>query len=211
SHISAQPNATAQHKEKNTVINFNASNHGAGGGGPSTADALESTTYQATLIAAQMYKNNKYQSEELTNQITLIWDTGLVMETDEGEEVPVYIYDTFINFSFNEKAKLTSRLKALGFEISPTTNVQLKINGASNLDELEHTKLGRDARKAVEAWEINGENVFGREALVTVEVVERNDRKYANVTNASPPMRSPAGGKVKARPATNEAPAGAPV
>lgn len=190
------------------MITTTAGQLGAGGGN-STANVLEAGTYPCTLTAAEMYKNFKYQSEEETTQITLIWDTGHTVESESGEDIPVYIYDSFINWTFNEKAKLTERLTALGFTgVNAKTPIGIDLGGLKSFDELENIRNGREARKSVEAWEVNGENVFGREALITIDI---NDKGYPRVKQVSAPIKQPAGNKLKARTAINEAPAGAPL
>ena len=62
----------------------------------------EPGTYECTLTGASAYRNNLYQSEDTRPELTLIWDTGLVAEKDDGEEAPVLIYDSYLNISRND-------------------------------------------------------------------------------------------------------------
>lgn len=183
-------------------LNLSGSDYKGGAGG---AKLEEAGTYPCTLIGASAYQNNKYQSDELTHQVTLIWDTGYIGENDDGEEVPVLIYDAWINLSLNEKAKLISRFAALlGGKLDAET-AQVNIKGITSLDALQHWK---DGRTTIDGITVNGEEMFGKEALVTVIL---NDAGYPKVTQVAPPVRqAPAGGRMKKAAAT-EAPAGAPV
>jgi len=173
-----------------------------GGGGGVQLD--QPGTYPCTLKGASVYKNNLYQSEETRPEITLIWDTGLVGENNDGEEVPVYVYDSFINLSLNEKAKFVNRLTALmGGTLDPET-ARLNIGGVTDLNSLPHRK---DGRTEVTSLTLNDEDLFGKEALITVTI----DGDWAKVTNASPPVNAAAGtGKLKRKAAPAAAPAGAP-
>src|SRR5690625_4560562 len=183
-------------------INLNGKDFKGGAGG---AKLEEAGTYPCTLIGASAYQNNKYQSDELTNQITLIWDTGYIGENDDGEEVPVYIYDAWINLSLNEKAKLISRFRALLGGTLDAETAQVNIKGITSLDALQHWKEGRTT---VEGITVNDTDLFGLEALVTVEI---NDAGYPKVTQVAPPVKSAPGGKKMKPRATAEVPAGAPV
>lgn len=162
-------------------------------------------TYPVTLKAARMYLNNEYQSEETMVQISLIWDTGLVAEKEDGTDVDLLIFDDWIRFSLNEKANLTKRLAALmGHGFNPeTAKADLELaDGVGSLDDLKHW---REGRTDVLKFDVNGESIFGKEAIVTIT---HNDKGYVKVTNVSAPVKSPATGRVKAK---NAAPAGAPV
>lgn len=173
-----------------------------GGGGGVQLD--QPGTYPCTLKGASVYKNNLYQSEETRPEITLIWDTGLVGENDDGEEVPVYVYDSFINLSLNEKAKLINRLTALVGGNLQADTARLNLGGVTDLHSLPHRKEGRID---VTSLMLNDEEMFGREALITVAI----DGDWAKVTNASPPVNTAAGtGKLKRKVEPAAAPAGAP-
>ena len=165
---------------------------------------LDEGTYEVTLKAANMYKNNKYQSEELTNQISLVWDTGLLFETDAGREVEAAINDSFINFTLNEKATLVKRLKALlgaGFD-PETAEVEIELEGVDNLDDLKHW---REGRATVTKFVVNGENLFGKAAIVTLVHTKKGDKTYANVDNVSAPVQA------RKTAVKRQAPAGAPL
>lgn len=186
------------------MITINGSNFNSGG----KSVTLDPGTYPCTLRGANMYMNNKYQSEETQRQITLIWDTGFTAENEDGEEVDAIIYDSFLNFSFNEKATLTSRVASLiGAFDARTAEIGIKLDGINTFDELKHFK---DGRVDVTDFVVNGQNLFGREVLVTII---HNDKGYAKVTSVSAPIAAaPAGGKLRPRAATAaaEAPAGVP-
>lgn len=172
-----------------------------GGGGGVQLDTPG--TYPCTLKAASVYKNNLYQSEETRPEITLIWDTGLIGENNDGEEVPVYVYDSFINLSLNEKAKLINRLTALMGGTLDATTARLNLGGVTDLHSLPHRKEGRID---VTSLTLNEQEMFGKEALITVTI----DGEWAKVTNASPPVNaSAAAGKFKRK--ANDVPAGAPI
>lgn len=161
---------------------------------------LDPGTYEVTLKGATMYKNNLYQSDELTEQITLIYDTGLLIETKDGKEVDALIYDAWLKFSLNEKANLVKRLSALlGPSFNPEdAEVEIDLDGISHLSDLKHWK---DGRTTVTKFVVNGENVFGKSAIVTLT---QNEKGYAKVTNISAPLQK--------RPAPKRAaPAGVPV
>ena len=164
-------------------------------------------TYPCTLKGARMYLNNEYESDKTMAQISLIWDTGLIAEKDDGTEVDLLIYDDYIRWSLNEKANLTKRFTAIfGHSYEPeTAQVFLKLaDGVQSLDDLKHW---REGRTDVLEFTVNGDNVFGREALVTIV---HNAKGYVKVTNVSAPAKAPASGRVKVRQAA-EAPEGAPV
>lgn len=189
-------------------MEFSGSDYQGKGGGFVT---LEDGTYPVTLKAARMYKNNEYGKDpddpaNLMVQIGLIWDTGLVVENDDGEDVEAVIFDDWIRFSLNEKANLVKRLAAImgaGFD-PETAKVRLELeDGITSLDDLPYW---REQKVGVTTFELNGETVFGREALVTIAA---NDKGYSKVTNISSPPKA-GGGKAKARPKAAP-PAGAPV
>lgn len=171
-------------------------------GGGTSVKLDEPGTYPCTLVGASAYLNNKYQSEEVVPQVTLIWDSGYTAENDDGQEVPVLIYDAWLLLSLNEKSNLVKRLTALaGGTLDPET-ADLELGGINSLDQLTHWKEGRTD---VERLVLNGEELFGKEALVTVTI---NDKGYPKVTGVTAPLKSgKAGGKLKPR----SAPAGAPV
>lgn len=186
------------------MITLNGSNFNSSG----KSVTLDPGTYPCTLRGANMYMNNKYQSEETQRQITLIWDTGFTAENEDGEEVDAIIYDSFLNFSFNEKAKLTERVASLiGAFDARAAAIGIKLDGISNFDELTHFK---DGRTDVTDLLVNDKNLWGLEALVTIV---HNDKGYAKVTSVTAPIAAaPQGGKLRPRAAAAavEAPLGIP-
>jgi len=171
-------------------------------GGTAGAKLDEPGTYECTFIGASAYLNQKYQSEEVVPQLTLIWDSGYMAENDDGEEVPVLIYDAWLLLSLNEKANLVKRLTALAGGTLDPEQANLSLPGIKSLDDLTHWKDGRTDTALV----LNGEDLAGRTALVTVTI---NEKGYPKVTGVTAPLKGgKPGGKLKAR-AT--APAGAPL
>lgn len=169
-----------------------------GGGG---VRLEEPGTYECTLVGASAYRNNLYQSEETRPEITLVWDTGLIDTNDRGEDAPVLIYDSYLNISLNEKANLTKRLAALAGGSLDITKADLAIGGVNSLEDLPHRNDGRvDVTNLV----LNGEDLFGKTALVSVVI---NDKGYPKVTGVSAPLRKTAS---KYKRAETDAPAGAP-
>lgn len=165
---------------------------------------LDPGTYEVTLKSANMYKNNLYQSEELTEQISLVWDTGLIIENNSGVEVEASINDSFLKFSLNEKANLVKRLKALlgaGFD-PETAEVEIELDGVDDLDDLKHW---RDGRTEVTKFIVNGENIFGKTAIITLGHKQKGDKVYATVENVSAPLQ------VRKATVKRQAPAGAPL
>jgi hypothetical protein len=175
------------------MINLNGSDFNG-----SKSVTLEEGTYPVTLKGARIYKNEKYQSDELITQIDLIWDTGETYENDEGKEVPGLITDSFLTLSLNEKANLTKRLFALlGKDFKPgTAKVELQVDGHESMATLPHRS---DGRPEITVFKINGEDLFGKTAMVGVTI---NSAGYNRVASVSAPMRQ--GGARRA------APAGAP-
>jgi hypothetical protein len=175
------------------MINLNGSDFNG-----SKGVTLEEGTYPVTLKGARIYKNEKYQSDELITQIDLIWDTGETYENDEGKEVPGLITDSFLTLSLNEKANLVKRLQALlGKDFKPgTARVELQVDGHENMATLPHRS---DGRPEITVFRINGEDLFGKTAMVGVTI---NSAGYNRVASVSAPMRQ--GGARRA------APAGAP-
>lgn len=180
-------------------LTLSGSDFKGGGGGPRLEEA---GNYPCTLIGANAYINNKFQSEETRPQLTLIWDTGYIGENADGEEVPVLIYDAWINLTLNEKSNLTERLTALlGGSFEPET-ASLHLGGVNSLDDLTHWK---DGRTDLTSLQVNGQEMFGQQAHVSVVM---NDKGYPKVTGVTaPPKAAPAGTKLKKA----AAPAGAPV
>lgn len=183
--------------EPKMAVNLRGSDYKGGNGTPKLEEA---GTYPCTLAGASVYLNEKYQSDEQVHQITLIWDTGLIAENDDGEEVPVMIYDAWLLLSLNEKSNLVKRLTALAGGTLDAENANLGLDGVKNLNEIKHWK---DGRTDLDGLTLNGEDLFGREALVTIVL---NDKGYAKVTNVSAPLKAPAksGGKLKTRTAAPE-------
>lgn len=159
--------------------------NGADFNGSGKTVVLEEGTYEATLKSARMYKNEKYQSSDMQTQMDLIWDTGLVDTNDDGEEVPALIYQSFITWSFNERANLSKIVKALmGKEFDPKkAKINLVLDGHDNLQTLPHRS---DGKVNVEVFEVNNQHLFGKQAMVSVTV---NDNGYNRVESVSAPMR----------------------
>ena len=180
-------------------VSLSGSDFKGGGSGPRLDEA---GTYPCTLIGASAYQNQKYQSEELVNQLTLIYDTGYVGENSDGEEAPVLLYAAWLLLSLNEKSNLVKHLTALmGGTLDPET-ATLNLGGIKSLNDLTHWK---DGRTDLTGLQVNGVELFGKEALVSVTL---NDKGYPKVTGVSAPAKAPpAGGRLKKA----AAPAGAPV
>lgn len=162
----------------------------------------EPGTYECTLIGASAYRNNLYQSEETRPELTLIWDTGLVDTNNQGEDAPVLIYDSYLNITLNEKANLTKRLTALAGGKLNIIEADLSIGGVTSLDALPHRDEGR---VDIPSITLNGEELFGKTALVSVTI---NDKGYPKVTTVAAPVKKNASKYKKAT--ETEAPAGAP-
>lgn len=142
-------------------------------------------TYPATLVSAEIYKNDNFEKTELVPQITLVWDLGEV-ENDDGETVPLLVYDSFIKLSLNEKATFTKRMKALTSFEEKSCNLVLENDG--NVNNLENLPHRTDARLKVTKLEINGESMIGKEALVSLEL---KDNGWPKVTGVSKPIAQP--------------------
>ena len=157
-------------------------------------------THPCVLLSAEAYLNNKFQSDELQAQVTLVWDTETIGETDSGEEVDILIFDSFINLSLNEKATLTKRLKALVDFDENTCKLEIVWDGEQikALTDLPHRT---ESKKKINDIKIDGVSVFGKPALVAVEL---NDKGYNKVTSVSKPLASAAKRKVKAEPAAQD-------
>ncbi len=142
-------------------------------------------TYPCKLVGAYIYKSNKYQSDEENVQLDLLWDTEMVFEGDDGEDFDGIVRDGFITLSLNEKSNLAGRLKALlgkALELK-SAKVKIEIDGHENTRTLSHWKDGDKAK--VNAFEINGETIFGKEAVIGVIT---NDAGYPKVNSVSAPM-----------------------
>ncbi len=150
---------------------------------------LEEGTYSVTLAGARIYKNEKFQSDELVTQVDLLWDTGEMYENDEGKEVAGIITDSFLTLSFNEKANLVKRLKAIlgkDFDLG-RAKVGMQIEGHENTNTLPHRT---DGKAKVEEFTVDGESLFGKTAMVGVTI---NPQGYNRVASVSAPMRAGAG------------------
>lgn len=174
---------------------------------------LDPGTYPCKLVGADMYLGTKFQSEETQPNITLIWDSGYTYEDDDGNDRPVYIYDSFLNFKFSPskhsmKSHLTERIYALGFpNFEPGKNKpEVRHEDFDNLKEfLASLTLRKDGTTALSDFLIDGESLFGREALVQIV---HNDKGYVDVVSVTPPVKTaPADKKLR----KTEAPVGAPV
>jgi len=159
----------------------------------------EKGTYPCKLVSASMYKNENFDKDKLLTQITLEWDTGLVGENSNGDEVDVVIFDSWLTFSLNEKANLTKRFKALMDFDERTADLQVEF--ADNISSEDDLKHWRDGRAKVMDIRINDKSLFGLEALVEVG---ENSAGYTKVVNVSKPLV--AGAKLKSK----NLPAGAP-
>ncbi len=138
----------------------------------------------------------------MLTQITLVWDTGMMTENADGAEIPAMIQDSWLTFSLHEKANLTKRLKSIlgpDFDVG-TAKVTLELDGAESLNDLTHWKEGRTE---ITRFDINGESIFGKQALVQIEI---NANNYNRVTNVSAPMRQNAKLKPRGQEATPAAP-----
>lgn len=158
---------------------------------------IDPGTYPMTLKGARIYRDWDFEKTKLQVKLDLIWDSGMVGENDDGDEVDIMVYDSFIVLSLNEKANLVKRLAALlSNDFNPAeAKVNLEIEG---YDDLEALPTREESRANVNRFEINGESIFGKQALVEVGL---NKNGYNKVTNVSRPMSTPAGGKVRAKPA----------
>ena len=198
-HLEARKKAQIK-REKEMAISISGKDY-QGGGSFVTPDP---GTYPCTLVGAKMYKNENFDKDKLLNQIGLVWDTGLVVENDDGKEVDLLIFDDWLTFSLNEKANLTKRFKALADfdERTADLDIEFENDNVTTLDQLQHW---REHKEPITMLKLNGENLFGKQALVSVEL---NASGYAKVTGVSKPMAQ-ASGKVKAR--NTAPPAGAPL
>lgn len=143
----------------------------------------EAGTHEATLLSAEAYMNDNYEKSARIPQLTLVWDLGLV-ENDNGDEVPLLVYDSFINITLNEKAKLTKRLKALA-DFDETT-CQFVMDFEQELKDLSQLPYRVDGKIKIVNLEINGERLFGKTALISLEI---NDNGYPKVTNVVKPIK----------------------
>lgn len=152
----------------------------------SKAVTLDDGTYPATLESIKIYKNDNFEKTGLVTQLDLTWDTGDVVENDDGKEVPALIYQTFVNLSFNKKAKLSDVLRALfGREFDPVTcKVSIEIEDHASPATLEHRS---EAKANITSFLVNGEEIVGKQAMVAVTT---NDAGYNRVTSISAPMRA---------------------
>ena len=173
------------------MINLDGKDFQAGG----KSVALEPNTYPMKLKEARAYRDWDFDKTKIQAKLDLIWDSGLVVENDDGEEVDAYVYDSFIVISLNEKANLVKRLSAiLGPNFDPAKcKVALEFEGVSALDEL---PMREEGKTKITRFDVDGESIFGREALVELSL---NKNGYNKVTNVSRPLAT--AGKAKARPA----------
>jgi hypothetical protein len=186
----------ARESERNDTmaIELNGADFQGGKGG-----TVPEGTYACKLMAAYIYKSNKFQSEEENVQLDLLWDTELSFEDDDGKEFDGIVRDSFITLSLNESSNLATRLKAIFGKSLEVKNakVKLEIEGHENTRTLNHWRGGDKAK--INIFDVNGESVFGKEATIGVGI---KDNGYNKVTSVSAPMK-----QVGTRRA---APAGAP-
>lgn len=149
-------------------------------------ETVDPGAYFATLKSAEIYLSNLYQSDDTRLEMTLVWETD---ETgSDGQKLS--IFDSFIGFTLNEKSKLVSRLKPLVNGAGDPRDWKLGISTENGV-KLKDVPHRDKERTKVDQFQINGETLFGRGAIVTVE---KNDKGYAKVTNVSaPPKGKPAG------------------
>lgn len=159
---------------------------------------LDPGTYPATLTGATIYQNLEWKDDPADPdvfmvQVGLIWDTGLVLEKSDGTEFDAIIYDDWLRFSLNEKANLAKRLQAIipGLDLAAAA---VTVETETGLGDLEDAPYWRDGKEKITTFDINGESIFGKEALVTIK---HNDKGYVKVVSVTPPLQT--SGKAKQR------------
>ena len=149
---------------------------------------VEPGTHECVLLSAEAYLNDRFNSTETQPQLTLIWDTETVGERDDGSEVDLVIYDSFLNLSLNEKAKLVNRFHAVSDFEPDSVDMQIVFDNDA-ITGPDHLPHRTDRKEKVNNILLNGESIFGKRALVEVTL---NDNGYTKVKSVSKPLAAKA-------------------
>jgi len=183
---------------------------------------VEPGTYEAVLEEVRGYRGKRYKSEEYEPKLVFIWNLG---EDEDGN--PIHLWD-FVRLPrdregypvLNENSHLYARLAALYGEPFPHDDPKFapeiafpeeydSPEGLESLPTFEEAKEEGFRPVTLRSLKVAGEELLGKEALVTVVMKETKNGPRSFVQNVSPKPKAKRP-KVKRLEAEAEA-AGAPL
>ena len=141
------------------------------------APSLSEGSYAGRIASATIYMSENYEGTQMVPKIDFVWETN--EENDDGDKVR--LSDNYIGLkrSNDNRCKLYIRLKPFVKDLDLRKG---DIGLEGDFKTLDDLPEGRDNAAQLEDLTIDGESVFNKWALLSVDV---NDRGYTDIIGVS--------------------------